>query len=274
MTGGAKGHAILGSMLPGMTVERTVTRWLGVLAAIAAAGATGCCDADSQCEPALSEERTPVASANLPAAWARASSGTVQLVVTSAPYRASDAAVERLRTTLREQAGLEVRVLDGSDTDLRVSVVLDYQEVLAAGRRQIPDGDGAAAVVVVVESTTYPGATFGFMVDDLAARPTAVIGLHRGPIAAAAVGPVSSEDIEAAVLLHEVGRWLGVPARSYHISAIDGVHCTNARCVVFKGSRAGLCAVVANLCAGVPTRFCRDCAEELAELRRRCEVQR
>ncbi len=251
-----------------MTAQRALTRWLGVFAAMTTASAAGCCDSDAQCEPAMSAERTPVASAKLPAVWATPGSGTVQVVVTSAPYRVSDAALERVCSALREQAGLDVWVSDGSDTGLPASGVLDYQDVLAAGRTQIPGGDGARAVVVVVESTTYPDATFGFMVDDLAARPTAVIGLHRGPMAAAAFGPVRPEDIEAAVLLHEVGRWLGVPARSYHISAIDGIHCTNARCVVFKGARAGLCALAANSCTGVPMRFCTDCAEELAELQR------
>ena len=61
-------------------------------------------------------------------------------------------------------------------------------------------------------------------------------------------------------------------ARDHHISTVDYQHCTNANCVMFKGSRITPCAIQANLLTGLPMHFGPECAEELAEMRRRRSI--
>jgi predicted Zn-dependent protease len=259
-----------------MTSERPGRSRIGVVISVVGAalmlGDGGCCDSDPQCEPAVSSVRTDVSSARLPAMWTQTSVRSFRIVVATGPYRASDTAVGQLRQVMTDRAGLDVEVSEGSDTGLSGSGVLDADAVVAAGRRQIPAGTDAAAVIVTVDDTTEPDATYGFIDYRSGMRPTAVIALHRGPIAGAAVGPFSAEAIESTVLVHEVGHWLGVPARDYHTSSIDDAHCTNARCVMFKGSRMTPCVVAANVCTGIPVTFCPDCADELGEMRRRRET--
>lgn len=249
---------------------------VGVVVGMAGAalmfGAGGCCDSDPQCEPAVSSVQTDASSVRLPAAWTQPSVRSFRIVIATGPYRASDSAVGQLRQVMTDQAGLAVEVSEGGDTGLSGSGVLDANAVVAAGRRQVPSGNDAVAVIVTVEDTTAPDATYGFIDYRSGTRPTAVITLHRGPIAGAAIGPISAETIESTVLVHEVGHWLGVPARGYHTSSIDGSHCTNARCVMFKGSRMSPCVVAANVCTGMPVSFCPDCAGELDEMRRRREA--
>ena len=247
---------------------RCVTTLLLVLASLGV-WLGGGCPQGSQCEPAMSAQVTSVAEARLPAAWCRPESSRFRVVVATGPYRVSDAALANLVAVMREQAGLAVEVVEGADTGLPAAGLVGGAAAVAAGQTQIPPGHDAVLVVVVVDDTDYPGATYGFIDYGYAGRPTAVTVLHRAPVATGGIGPIPADGVESATLVHEVGHWLGVPARGFHTSALDGSHCTNARCVMFKGSRVGPCAILANLCTGVPVRFCEDCAAELAEMRRR-----
>jgi hypothetical protein len=237
--------------------------------------AVGGCGPDAQCVPPLSDERTDVGAARLPDAWTSGEVTSFQIVVTTGPYRVSDHAIEQLRAVMSDQAGLQVEITEGADTHLAESGVLDHEDVITAGRDQIPPGDQPVVVIVVVDDTTHPDATYGFIRIHNTSRSTAVMALHRGPILDYAIGPISMETIESTVTVHEVGHWLGVPARDFHTSALDRIHCTCARCVMYKGIKyAPVCVVLANLFTGIPVRFCSDCAEELAESQRRRQADR
>lgn len=232
---------------------------------------SGCCPEDANCEPAVSNERTNVETVSLPETWTGGAYRSFRIIVTTGPYRIDEFALDQLRSTMAEQAGLEVLVQEGTDTGLSGISKVDSAEIIAAGKAQIPDGNDAVLVIVVVQDSTAPDAAYGFIDHDTDSdgRPFAVLGLHRASIYRISFGPLKATDIEAGTVLHEVGHWLGVPARDFHTSANDAVHCTCARCVMFKGNRVGICAIRANLCTGYPLRFCQDCAEELAEARRR-----
>lgn len=238
--------------------------WAGILS-----GLGGCCDGTAQCEPAISSATTPVEKANLPSAWARSDVTSFRIVVAAGPYRITDYALDQIRAVMSEQAGLQVEIAEGTDTGLPATGTLNDDYVVQVARRQIPPGNDPALVIVVVDNTTYSGATFGFTDYERSPRLTAVMALHRGPITGVVFGPISLEAVEATVAVHEVGHWLGVPARDSHTSSVDGSHCTWGRCVMFKGARTNPCALQANACTGLPVRFCPDCAEELAELQRR-----
>jgi hypothetical protein len=237
-------------------------------------GLAGCCG-NPQCETPLSNERTPVESVAFWGPWTNPEFDTFRVIVTTGPYRVGDFALEQLRAAMAEQAGLNVTVEDGTDTGLPTGVVVDELDLLEAAADQIPDGDDAVLIVVLVDDSNAINATYGFIetYTTYAGRPLAITGLHRANIVNVAVGPVTPDVIEAGTLIHEVGHWLDVPARAYHTSAVDGVHCTSARCVMFSGGRANACAIQANLCSGYPLRFCPDCAEELAELQARRQQQ-
>lgn len=242
---------------------------VGIIALVA-----GGCDGDGHGVPAVSDERTPVAEADLADAWTRGDVTSFSLVVTTGPHRASDHALKKLREVMADQAGLDVDVVAGQETGLAAQGALDADEVLEAGWAQVPAGDEPAGVLVIVQNTDHASATFGFIRYRRGQRPTAVIVLHRGPMSKFAVGPVSRETIEATVLVHEIGHWLGIPARDHHRSAASTSHCTHAQCVMFKGIKQNpVGAVLANLCTGIPLRFGPDCAEELAEMRRRRQAQ-
>ncbi len=252
--------------------------WIGrgIASVVIVALVAGGCEGDGNAVPAVSDERTPVAEADLADAWTRGDVTSFALVATTGPHRVSDHALEKLREVMTDQAGLDVNVVAGQDTGLAAQGVLDAKEVSEAGWAQIPAGNEPAAVLVVVQNTDHGKATFGFIRYRRGGqRTTAVIVLHRGPMSKFAVGPISRETIEATVLVHEVGHWLGVPARDHHRSAASTSHCTHARCVMFKGIKQNpVGAVLANLRTGIPLRFCPDCAEELAEMRRRRQAQR
>lgn len=237
--------------------------------AVLACLAAGCDGGDGICEAPLSADRTPVREARLPSAWWQGNADSFRILVTPRPYRVTDHALEQLRIVMTEQAGLRIEIAEGEDTGLPAIGTLDYADIIKIAHMQMPTDAKPTIVLVVVENSNCPDATYGFAECEYVPRPAAVIALHRGPLGAISIGPISPETMEATVVVHEVGHWLGVPARDFHTSAVDGLHCTNARCVMFKGSRAGACAIVANLSSGLPVRFCPDCAEELAELRRR-----
>ena len=249
--------------------------WLIGMAVACVGALTGGCGCDGQCVPSISDETSPVSEADLPAAWTRGDLTSFRIIVTPGPYRVGEHALEQLRSIIADQAGLDVEVVEGEETGLSDSGVLDYNDVVAAVSPQIPSGNDAVTVLVVVNDTNAPDATYGFVRYKSRTRPTSVIVLHRGPMNATAFGPVTLDVIEATVTVHEVGHWLGVPARDFHISALDRSHCSCARCVMHKGLKYNpVCVVAANLRTGVPVRFCPDCAEELSELKRRREANR
>jgi hypothetical protein len=253
----------------GHGVIRRILAGIGLVVAGAMSAGEGC-EEEVQCTPAVSDAVTPVASATLPAGWGKAEFASFRIVAATGPYRVSSTALDRLRTVMGEQAGLSFVVTEGRDTGLPPSGVLGIDQVIRAGQEQIPQDNVATVAIVVVDSTNAPTATYGLIRYWTATRPTAVMVLHRGSIQSKAVLGIPMELIESTVVVHEVGHWLGVPARDFHKARLDPAHCTNARCVMYKGLSVNTpCVVMANMLTGIPLRFGPECAEELSELQRR-----
>ncbi|HUW82716.1 MAG TPA: hypothetical protein VMZ31_07960 [Phycisphaerae bacterium] len=229
-------------------------------------GSAAGCD---QCEPPVSSVELPVDQAKLSPVWSDPSHTRISVVATERPYRFSSEVVDWLVYVLREQMGLEVEVLHGGDSGLPADERLTTDEIIAAGLALAPNTTNPAAVLIKVGQFTVPDATFGFVHYENASRPVAVVCVSQQATLDWQIGPITPDVIEAMTLVHEVGHWLEVPARDHHLSRVDHQHCTHARCVMYKGSRVGLCAVFANLPTGPPLGFCADCAEELAETARR-----
>jgi len=229
---------------------------------IAAAG----CD---QCELPVSEAELPVDQARLSSVWSNPSNARISVVVSERPYAFPTEAVDWLVHLLREQMGLEVEVLPGGDPGLPADGLLTATEIIAAGLDMMPATTHPAVVLIEVDQFAVADATFGFMHYENTPTPVAVVCVSRQAALDRQIGPITPEVIEAMTLVHEVGHWFEVPARDHHLSSVDGQHCTHARCVMYKGSRVGPCAVLANLLTGPPLGFCPDCAEELTETARR-----
>jgi len=229
-------------------------------------GASAGCD---QCEPPVSEVKLPVDQARLSSVWSDPSHTRISVVVTERPYPLSSDAVDWLVHVLREQMGLEVDVLHGGDPGLPADGRLTADEIIAAGLAVMPETTQPAVVLIEVGQFAVADATFGFMHYENAPRPVAVACVSRQAALDWQIGPITPDVIEAMTLVHEVGHWFEVPARDHHLSRVDHQHCTHARCVMYKGSRVGPCAVFANLLTGPPLGFCVDCVEELAEMARR-----
>jgi len=229
-------------------------------------GAAAGCD---QCEPAVGSAELPVDQAKLSGVWSDPSHTRISMVVTERPYPFSSDAVDWLVHVLREQMRLEVDVWHGGDPGLPADERLTTDEIITAGLALTPDSAEPAVVLIKVSNFVLADATFGFMHYENAPRPVAVVCVSRQAALDWQIGPITPDVIEAMTLVHEVGHWFEVPARDHHLSRVDHQHCTHARCVMYKGSRVGPCAIFANLLTGPPLAFCADCAEELAEMARR-----
>jgi predicted Zn-dependent protease with MMP-like domain len=228
-------------------------------------GSAAGCD---QCESPISSVELPVDQARLSAVWSDPSHARLSVVVAERPYAFSSEAIDWLVRVLREQMGVEVDVVSGADAKLPADGRLTAEQVITAGLALVPNTTHPVVVLIEVGQFDVPGATFGFVHYQDASPPVAVVCVSREAALDWQIGPITPEVIEAMTLVHEMGHWFGVPARDHHLSAVDGQHCTHARCVMYKGSRVGPCAVLANLLTGPPLGFCQDCAEELAEMAR------
>jgi hypothetical protein len=256
------------------TVKSRIALCIG-LAFAGVPAALGEPEEEVHCIPGLSNTRTPVKDASLPAAWCSGKFRSFHVVATTGPYRVSDYALKRLRAVMDEQVGLRFDVTEGKDTGLPPSGILSPDKAVRAGWEQIPEESVPTVAIVVVEETRSANAKNGFIRYWMEPRPTAVMVLHRGPISAMAIGGIPVERIEATVVVHEIGHWLRVPARDFHRARIDPAHCTNARCVMYKGLSANTpCVIKANLLTGIPLRFGPECAEELREMWRQRDQNR
>ncbi len=229
-------------------------------------GAAAGCD---QCEPPVSEVKLPVDQARLSSVWSDPAHTRISVVATEHPYPFPSDAIDWLVHVLSERMGLEVDVVHGGDPGLPADGLLSAAEIIAAGLDMMPATSHPAVVLIEVDQFAVADATFGFMHYENTPRPVAVVCVSRQAALDWHIGPITPEVIEAMTLVHEVGHWFEVPARDHHLSSVDRQHCTHARCVMYKGSRVGPCAVFANLLTGPPLGFCADCAEELAEMARR-----
>lgn len=240
---------------------------VGVISLVSVGGlfAVGGCHSD--CEAPVGDFETPVSEAVLSATWTDAAGGSATVVVANGPYRVSDASVDLLVEVFRDQAGIDLTVVEGGDTGLGDTGILPWRDVSRAGAALAPPNGGLVLVIMSVSDTDFPTATFGFL--DFWNTSVAVMVIHRDAARIRAVGPVTPEVIETLTVLHEAGHWLGVPARDHHVSSVDNTHCTNARCVMFSGSRLSGCGILVNLVTGIPSGFGPECAEELEEMRRR-----
>jgi len=241
-----------------------MTRYLIIVCGVLFPSVLGCV---TQCEEPVSRERVPVEEAYLSTFWSQPGNDHLTVYVTSAPYQMPDSALDFLTTVLRDQAGIEVSVGELGDTGLPASGVLDDEEVLEVGFAMAPESTDPVVVVIEVSDTDADYATYGYMSWRESPNPVAVVVIMRNSAEAMALGPISAEWIETVTLVHAVGHWFEVPARDYHISSEDYLHCANAQCRMARG-KIDACKVLGNLFTGIPAYFCLDCAEELAEMRR------
>jgi hypothetical protein len=219
------------------------------------------------CEPPLTDERTPVEVADLPELWTSAAGSQLTLLLTEQPYAVSDAALNRVIHAIADQAGIQLQIERVPDSGLPAGELLSAYRVTSVGCSLPWNGSGPVVAVVTVWDT---GVGYGF-IDECGPPLRRTVVINRARAESIAIGPITADDDVALTLLHELGHWLGVPARDFHRSAVDAdqptsnQHCTNAKCVMYKGSRVGLCAILANLTTGLPFQFCPDCAAELRE---------
>ncbi len=219
------------------------------------------CDPNPTCEPPITGERTNVEVASFPELWTRPGADGLSVLLTDAPYALADASLEPVRRVTLQQAGIEVSYQHVGDSGFPGEQTLSSNQLVRMGCVLAANGSGPRVAVITVWDSD--DGSFGFI--EPCSDQTGTIIIHRARSRDAAIGPITVEQIDALTLLHEFGHSLGVPARAYHTSSIDGEHCTNGNCVMFKGSRVNTCAVLANLSTGLPLRFCDDCAEELQE---------
>ncbi len=227
------------------------------------------------CEPPLSNRRTPVDEAVLPALWTSPEGSQLTLLLTEKPYAVAQAALDRVIHAIGDQAGVQLLIERIPDSGLPADVTLPGYRVTSVGCALPWSGSGPLVPVVTVWDT---GVGYGF-IDDCGPPLRKTVVINRARAESIAIGPVTADADVALTLMHEVGHWLGVPARDFHRSAVDAgqpvanQHCTNAKCVMYKGSRVGLCAILANLATGLPFQFCADCAAELREEQARRAAQ-
>jgi hypothetical protein len=203
----------------------------------------------------------------LPALWTSPEGSQLTLLLTEKPYSVSQATLDRVIHAIADQAGVQLNIQRVPDSGLPAGVPVSDYQAASIGCALPWSGSGPVAAVVTVWDT---GVGYGF-IDDCGPPLRKTVVINRARAEVIAIGPITADADVALTLMHEVGHWLGVPARDFHRSAVDAdqpvinQHCTNARCVMYKGSRVGLCGILANLTTGLPFQFCADCAAELRE---------
>jgi hypothetical protein len=222
-----------------------------------------------QCEPPVSDAESSVVEPRLSTFLSGPSRVRIALLVSNGPYRVPKIAISARSAARREQPGLEVTEIDGPDTGLPGAGVLGADAAVAAACRLAPDSPDPVLVVIEVSSTDNPKGIYGWSDVCDRSRRVAIACLYGDAALANGVGSVTREVIEALTLVHEAGYAFGMSARDDHRSAVDHLHCSDARCVMCSGARANQCAIPANLLTGPPLGFCPDYSEELAELQRR-----
>ena len=190
---------------------------------------------------------------------------TVQIVVSTTPLEPKESTLQAIQSFFKESLGLETEI---SRVDFGVSSISDMTEqaLFDAAKPILKQATSPMLVIITVEHVDDFGG-YGWCqggettYKDGRSYPVAVVTLIRKDFLA--------KSFESILLKHEVGHWVGVPARDCHLYK-DHSHCTNLRCLMMSGPGSNaprwLCGVGLSAALG-PPGFCDDCKEELAAMK-------
>lgn len=192
---------------------------------------------------------------------------SVHIIVSTKPDEITDSTLDSIQSFFKDSLELQTKVTKvglgiPSNSDITTEELFDASTQLLKRAKQ------PTLVIITVESVKDFGG-YGMMIpaetsyENGEKYPVAVVILTRKKIL--------SKNFEWQILKHEVGHWVGVPARECHVYK-DGSHCSNLRCVMTNGPGSNLprwlCGVGLSVVFLGPPDFCNDCKRELLEMKK------
>ena len=191
----------------------------------------------------------------------------VQIVVNTQPYELTDVALSSLQSFFTDSLGLEAQVSRVNLEDVTKSDSTQ-QDLFNAAVPVLKEAQAPTVVIFVVGSIRDFHGGGNCMAGETRYEsgehyPVAVVVLEHSWFL--------RKQLETYLLKHEVGHWVGVPARDFHTLKNNASHCCSLRCVMMPGPgtdplRCGLGAVLSVLFLSPPD-FCKNCKAELAQMK-------
>ena len=191
----------------------------------------------------------------------------VHIVVSTTPYEISKSTLDSIQLFFKKSLGLQTKV---SKLDLEISKRTDLTkaELFNASKKVLERAKMPTVVIITLKKAKGFGG-YGWITaaetsyDNAEKYPVGVVTFIRKDFIA--------EKYEWLTITHEIGHWIGVPARGCHIYK-DGAHCSNLRCLMTSGPGSNmprwLCSVGLSIVFLSPPDFCDDCKRELAEMKK------
>ena len=230
-----------------------------------------------------SDSITAVSEAIYPDIWTNGKYDSFEITLLQGSYKLGPKTLRCLECTLKEQAGLTFELTYENSINL-ANEQLEPPEDLISQLSQASEANVPTATIIVVNnpklgclaSITYLNSSLEKLSQKWGIELSEKTWEEEGALAIITVNKsrLLERLFESQVIAHEFGHWMGIPARNFHN---DNGHCTNPRCIMYSGPSNWDAAKVfqlifANIFTGPPTRYCKYCAEELEEMKKRREI--
>jgi hypothetical protein len=187
----------------------------------------------------------------------------IQIVVHHGSPELKQSTLTSVQTFFKDTLGLDTQV-SGVDLEIPSGVIPTDRELFDAAKPVLEHAHAPTLVIIpVAQVKDFQG--YGWIIQG----ETSYTNGEKYPIAV--VGLVEKDMmiriIEWPVLKHEIGHWLGVPARKCHLYK-DNSHCTSLRCIMTSGPGSNvprwLGSVGLSILFMSPPDFCDNCKYELS----------
>lgn len=191
----------------------------------------------------------------------------IHIIVNTTPCEPTKKTLNSLQQFFTDSLGLETKV---SKVDLGIPPKSDIteEELFNASKDVLKQAKSPTVVIITVKHVKDFGG-YGWVMgaetsyENGEKYPVAVVTLIRKDFLV--------KNFESVLLKHEIGHWIGLPARKCHVYK-DNSHCSNLRCLMTSGPGSNplrwMSAVGLSILFLGPPDFCNDCKQELAEIKK------
>lgn len=191
----------------------------------------------------------------------------VHIIVNTIPFEPTKKTLDSIQSFFTDSLGLETKV---SKVELGIPPKSDItkEELLNASTDVLKQAKSPTVVIVTVKHVKDFGGYGWLTVAETSYEngekyPVAVVTLIRKDFLV--------KNFESLLLKHEIGHWVGVPARNCHTYK-DNSHCLSLRCLMTSGPGSNplrwMSAVGLSILFLGPPDFCDNCKQELVEMKK------
>jgi hypothetical protein len=191
----------------------------------------------------------------------------VHIVVNTTPLKPTKRTLDSIQAFFTDSLGLIAKITE-VNLEITTKPDLTEEDLFEASKETLKHAKCPTLVIITVDHVKdFTG--YGYCLSKLKVShengeqyPVTVIVLIRKNMFV--------KYFESTLLKHEVGHWVGVPARDCHIYK-DNSHCSNLRCLMTSGPGSNplrwMGAIGLSILFLGPPDFCNDCKQELAEMK-------